>query len=122
MQAYSPALPVGYQRYYTSSLAAFKEIIKGEGWLGVMRGTYAACLRTAMGSSVSVHCFILLMRGVLMCGKVQVPSYVWTKTQLIQRGIMPADSFWTFLFSSSVSGFCVVRIITRSVPYDDTEY
>ncbi|KXN87115.1 Mitochondrial oxaloacetate transport protein [Leucoagaricus sp. SymC.cos] len=91
--AYSPALPVGTQRFYRNSVSAFSEIVKREGVLGLMRGTGAACLRTAMGSSV------------------QVPSYVWTKRQLAQHGILPADSFWIFLASSSVSGLFVVSIV-----------
>jgi solute carrier family 25, member 34/35 len=52
----------------------------------------AAVLRTAMGSSV------------------QLPTYNWTKNQLVKRGILPGDSVWTFLASSSVSGVCVVCV------------
>lgn len=53
----------------------------------------AAILRTAMGSSV------------------QLPTYNWTKNQLVRQGILPGDSVWTFLASSSVSGICVVCYI-----------
>lgn len=90
MQAYSPALPVGTQHYYKNALDAFKTIYKSEGLRGLVRGVDAAILRTAMGSSV------------------QLPTYNWTKKQLVDRGILPADSIWTFLASSSVSGLCVL--------------
>ncbi|ESK90474.1 oxaloacetate carrier [Moniliophthora roreri MCA 2997] len=86
MQAYSPALPVGTQHYYRNSIHALSSIIREEGLRGLLRGTSAAVLRTASGSSV------------------QVPSYVWAKGQFVKHGILPADSFWTFLASSSVSG------------------
>ncbi len=42
--------------------------------------------------------------------QAQVPTYVWAKRQFIERGILPADSFWTFLASSSVSGLVAVSI------------
>ncbi|KAF9025134.1 mitochondrial carrier [Hymenopellis radicata] len=86
MQAYSPALPVGTQHYYKNSVHALTLIVGEEGPRGLLRGVNAAILRTAAGSSV------------------QVPTYVWAKRQFIERGILPADSFWTFLASSSVSG------------------
>ena len=44
--------------------------------------------------------------------QVQLPSYNWTKNHLISNGILPADSVWTFLASSSVSGMCVVCIVS----------
>lgn len=40
--------------------------------------------------------------------QVQLPSYNFTKSQLAKHQILPADSTWTFLASSSVSGLCVV--------------
>lgn len=40
--------------------------------------------------------------------QVQLPSYNFTKHQLVKHNILPADSTWTFLASSSVSGLCVV--------------
>lgn len=43
-----------------------------------------------------------------MGSSVQLPTYNWTKNQLVTRGILPADSIWTYLASSSVSGVCVV--------------
>ena len=61
-QAYSPALPVGIQRYYQNSREALARIFKAEGSRGIFRGIDAATLRTSMGSSV------------------QVPGYHWTKT------------------------------------------
>lgn len=53
----------------------------------------AAILRTSMGSSV------------------QLPSYNWTKTQIVSRGILPADSTLAFLASSTISGICVVCLM-----------
>ena len=40
--------------------------------------------------------------------QVQLPSYNWTKNQLVSHGVLKADSVWTYLASSSVSGACVV--------------
>jgi solute carrier family 25 protein 34/35 len=92
MQAYSPALPVGAQHYYKSSWDALKTIYQRERFRGLVRGVDAAILRTSMGSSV------------------QLPTYNWTKNQLVSRGILPAGSIWTYLASSSVSGVCVVSL------------
>ncbi|KAL0581060.1 Mitochondrial oxaloacetate carrier protein [Marasmius crinis-equi] len=89
MQAYSPALPVGAQHHYKSSFDAFSTIFRAEGLRGLVRGIDAAILRTSMGSSV------------------QLPSYNFTKTQLVKHGILPEGSTWTFLASSTVSGACV---------------
>ncbi len=52
-QAYSPALPVGAQRHYKSSLDALTTIFRTEGFRGYFRGMDASILRTSMGSSVS---------------------------------------------------------------------
>lgn len=71
-----------------------------DGLRGFARGMDAAILRTSMGSSV------------------QLPSYNWTKNQLATRGILPADSTWTFLASSSVSGACVVGILICVAVYN----
>ncbi|KAH9982618.1 oxaloacetate carrier [Lactifluus volemus] len=90
MQAYSPALPVGTQHYYKSSWDALKTIYRRERFRGLVRGVDAAILRTSMGSSV------------------QLPTYNWTKNQLVSRGVLPAHSIWTYLASSSVSGVCVL--------------
>lgn len=49
-----------------------------------------AILRTSMGSSV------------------QLPTYNWTKNQLVSREILPSNSIWAYLASSAVSGVCVV--------------
>ncbi|OCH89720.1 mitochondrial carrier [Obba rivulosa] len=93
MQAYSPALPVGTQHHYKNAFDALATIWRTERFRGLVRGIDAAILRTSMGSSV------------------QLPSYNWTKNQLVSRGIMPADSIWTFLASSSVSGLCVLAMM-----------
>ncbi|KAF8921953.1 oxaloacetate carrier [Mucidula mucida] len=89
MQAYSPALPVGAQHYYKNAFHALSTIYKQEKLRGLVRGMDAAILRTSMGSSV------------------QLPSYNFTKNQLVTSGILPANSTWTFLLSSTVSGMCV---------------
>ncbi|KAF9245841.1 mitochondrial carrier domain-containing protein [Melanogaster broomeanus] len=93
MQAYSPSLPVGTQHHYKSSLHALSTIFRAEGFRGLVRGIDAAILRTAMGSSV------------------QLPTYNWTKSQLVTRDILPANSIWTYLASSSVSGVCVCIVM-----------
>jgi len=93
-QAYSPALPVGAQHHYKSSFDALRSIYTIDGARGLIRGIDAAILRTAAGSSV------------------QLPSYLWTKNQIVTRGWLPADSTWTFLASSTVSGACVVSVPT----------
>ncbi|KAF8665438.1 hypothetical protein AX16_000457 [Volvariella volvacea WC 439] len=93
MQAYSPALPVGAQHHYKSAFHALSTIFKAEGAKGLVRGIDAAILRTSMGSSV------------------QLPSYNFTKTQLVKHSILPADSMLTFLASSSVSGICVCLVM-----------
>ncbi|KAK0481761.1 mitochondrial carrier domain-containing protein [Armillaria novae-zelandiae] len=89
MQAYSPALPVGAQHYYKNSFDALSTIYRQEKFRGLVRGIDAAILRTSMGSSV------------------QLPSYNFTKNQLVKHGILPDNSTWTFLASSTVSGMCV---------------
>ncbi|KAJ6621063.1 oxaloacetate carrier [Mycena sp. CBHHK59/15] len=93
MQAYSPALPVGAQHYYKNSVDALSTIFRAEGLRGLVRGMDAAILRTSMGSSV------------------QLPSYNLAKNFLVDRGILPANSTWTFLASSSVSGVCVCLVM-----------
>ncbi|KAJ7269427.1 oxaloacetate carrier [Mycena haematopus] len=93
MQAYSPALPVGAQHYYKNSFHALSTIFRAEGPRGLIRGIDAAILRTSMGSSV------------------QLPSYNLTKNFLVSRDILPANSTWTFLASSAVSGVCVCLVM-----------
>ncbi|KAJ7070758.1 mitochondrial carrier domain-containing protein [Mycena amicta] len=93
MQAYSPSLPVGTQHHYKSSFHALSTIFRAEGPRGLIRGIDAAVLRTSMGSSV------------------QLPSYNLTKNFLSSRDILPANSPWTFLASSSVSGVCVCLVM-----------
>ncbi|KAH7881012.1 oxaloacetate carrier [Lentinula edodes] len=93
MQAYSPALPVGAQHYYKNSFDALSTIFRAERFRGLVRGIDAAILRTSMGSSV------------------QLPSYNFTKYQLVKRGILPDNSAWTFLASSFVSGACVCVVM-----------
>ncbi|KZP25279.1 oxaloacetate carrier [Athelia psychrophila] len=93
MQAYSPALPVGAQHHYKNSFDALRTIWRAEKFRGIVRGIDAAILRTSMGSSV------------------QLPSYNWTKNQIISNGWLPATSIWTYLASSSVSGVCVCIVM-----------
>ncbi|KAG6817923.1 hypothetical protein H0H87_012391 [Tephrocybe sp. NHM501043] len=87
--ATSGAVGVGAQHYYKNSFDALSTIFRAEQFRGLVRGIDAAILRTSMGSSV------------------QLPSYNFTKTQLVKNGILPADSTWTFLLSSTISGMCV---------------
>ncbi|KAF5323380.1 hypothetical protein D9611_005597 [Ephemerocybe angulata] len=93
MQAYSPALPIGTQHHYKSSFDALSTIFRKEGFRGLIRGVDAAILRTSMGSSV------------------QLPSYNLTKRTLVENGILPDNSTWTFLASSAVSGACVLVVM-----------
>jgi len=93
MQAYSPAFPVGTQHYYRNSFNALSTVWRTEGFRGLVRGIDAAILRTSMGSSV------------------QLPTYNWTKNQLVTNGILPDKSIWTYLASSSVSGICVCIVM-----------
>ncbi|CCM04472.1 uncharacterized protein FIBRA_06652 [Fibroporia radiculosa] len=88
--AYSSSLPVGTQRYYKNAFHALRSVYREEGLRGMIRGVDAAVLRTAMGSTV------------------QLPVYNWTKNHLIEHDLLPANSIWTFLASSSVSGMCVL--------------
>ncbi|PIL26433.1 transporter [Ganoderma sinense ZZ0214-1] len=91
MQAYSPALPVGAQRCYRHGWDALSTIVREEGAKGLLRGWDAAILRGGIG------------------GSVQLPSYIWSKTQLVRYGFDP-DGMWTFLASSSIAGviLCLV--------------
>ncbi|KAJ9108710.1 hypothetical protein QFC21_000030 [Naganishia friedmannii] len=91
MQAYSPALPVGAQHNYRSSIHALTSVVQNEGKLGLIRGVGSAMLRTAMGSSV------------------QLPSYNYAKRVLTTNGFTAENSYWTYLASSSFSGICVTR-------------
>jgi len=93
MQAYSPALPVGAQHYYKNAFDALATIFRAESFRGLVRGIDAAILRTSMGSSV------------------QLPSYNFTKNQLVKHDILQANSMLTFLASSSVSGICVCIVM-----------
>ncbi|KAF5331775.1 hypothetical protein D9758_018554 [Tetrapyrgos nigripes] len=93
MQAYSPALPVGTQHLHKNSIQALTVIIHQEGLCGLLRGMNAAVLRTSMGS-LSPRIY------------GQTP-----KKQFIDHGILPADSFWTFMASSSVSGLVALAVM-----------
>lgn len=108
LQAYSPALPVGAQHHYKSSFDALSTIFRAEGFRGLVRGIDAAILRTSMGSSVGTSICSRSMKYLLIEGQVQLPSYNFTKNQLVKRGILPDNSPLTFLASSAVSGACVV--------------
>jgi len=48
------------------------------------------------------------LSSIFICSQAQLPSYNFTKEKLVKNGILPADSLWTYLASSSVSGACVV--------------
>ncbi|KAI0351189.1 oxaloacetate carrier [Trametes cingulata] len=114
MQAYSPVLPVGAQRYYRQGWEALLTIVREEGFKGLLRGCDAAVLRGAIGGSASFRRLssrrTCPLTRLLRHTQVQIPSYVWTKNQLVSRGIARPDSLWTYLASSSVSGviLCLV--------------
>ncbi len=57
MQAYSPVLPVGAQRYYQHGWDALSTIVREEGAKGLLRGWDAAILRGAIGGSVCIVIF-----------------------------------------------------------------
>ncbi|KAG9018980.1 Mitochondrial oxaloacetate carrier protein [Tulasnella sp. 427] len=99
MQAYNPVLPVGTQHYYKNSGDALKSVWQAERWMGLIRGMDAAVIRTAMGSAV------------------QIPSYNWAKRTIVENGWGKADSTWTFLTSSAISGasVCIVMQPTDTV-------
>lgn len=108
MQAYSPHIPVGAQHYYKNSYDALRTILKSDGFFGLWRGVSTAILRTAMVSLFSLfHSRPSLMISGLKGSSVQLPSYNLSKYYLVSSAGMPADSFWTFLAASSVSGVCV---------------
>ncbi|PCH39040.1 oxaloacetate carrier [Wolfiporia cocos MD-104 SS10] len=89
MQAYSPVLPIGTQRYYKHAAHALSTIVLEEGPKGLMRGADAAMLRAAFA------------------GMVQVPSYIWAKGLLVRHGLGDPDSAATFVLSSALSGALV---------------
>ncbi|GFZ48008.1 Mitochondrial oxaloacetate transport protein [Saitozyma sp. JCM 24511] len=88
VKAYSPALPVGAQHKYRNSFDALRTILRSDGLRGLWRGSGAAMLRTASGSSV------------------QLPSYNATKNVLASWGWAP-NSYATYFTASAVSGVCV---------------
>lgn len=88
MQAYSPTLPVGTQRHYTSLLHALRSIYTQDGGLrGLFRGVPTAVVRTSMGTSF------------------QMPSYFWMKHQLQSSGF---NGFGVVVASSVFAGAVVV--------------
>ncbi|ORX40930.1 mitochondrial carrier domain-containing protein [Kockovaella imperatae] len=89
LQAYSPALPVGAQHYYRNSRHALSSIYREGGLKGLWRGVNTAILRTACGSAV------------------QLPSYNFGKTLLVQNG-WKDNSYGTYFVASAVSGLCVL--------------
>jgi hypothetical protein len=89
MQAYSPTLPVGTQRHYTSLMHALRSIYCHDGGLrGLFRGVPTAILRTSTGTSF------------------QMPSYFWMKHQLQSRGF---EGFGVVVASSVFAGTVVVN-------------
>jgi solute carrier family 25 protein 34/35 len=94
MQAFSPSLPVGTQRYYRSSIDAVRSIYVTDGFNGLFRGARAAMFRTSLGTSV------------------QMPTYFFTKGQLIKKGMLREDNPLTVVLSSAAAGAMVVRFAT----------
>lgn len=82
-----------------------------------MESTRRSCVHLWAHQCVPPH-FLEYRHSILTWFlKVQLPSYNFTKQQIVSRGILPADSTWTFLLSSSVSGACVVRTSTAVLYY-----
>lgn len=95
MQAYSPTLPVGTQRHYTSLLHALRSIYSQDGGLrALFRGVPTAVVRTSMGTSF------------------QMPSYFWMKRQLQSRGL---EGFGVVIASSVFAGAVVVSPICHLI-------
>jgi solute carrier family 25 protein 34/35 len=92
MQAFSPSLPVGTQRYYRSSIDAVRSIYVTDGFNGLFRGARAAMVRTSLGTSV------------------QMPTYFFTKGQLIKNGMLREDNPLAVVLSSAAAGAMVVRL------------
>lgn len=93
MQAYSPTLPVGTQRHYTSLFHALRSIYYQDGGLrALFRGVPTAVVRTSMGTSF------------------QMPSYFWMKRQLHSRGL---EGFGVVIASSVFAGAVVVSPICQ---------
>lgn len=89
-QAYSPVLPVGTQRRYYSAINALQSIYSEEGVKGLFRGVRAAMFRTSLGTSV------------------QMPTFFFVKSQLIENNILSASNPLTVLISSAAAGAMVV--------------
>ncbi|CAG7854280.1 Mitochondrial oxaloacetate transport protein [Serendipita indica DSM 11827] len=90
MQAYSPAFPVGAQRYYKSAWDALRSIYISDGFTGLFRGSSAAMFRTSLGTSV------------------QMPTYFFAKSRLVEYGILRAEAPLTVITSSAAAGGMVV--------------
>lgn len=97
MQAFSPALPVGTQRYYRSSLDALLSIYKTDGFRGLFRGAKTAMIRTPFGTSV------------------QMPTYFFAKGLIVDKGILGAENPFTVILSSAAAGAMVVGILLLQI-------
>ena len=80
MQAYSPVLPVGEQRYYRHAWDAFSTIVREEGMKGLLRGWDAAILRGAIGGSVRVA--VLHMRVCVYLTSPRFAAFAGTTPEL----------------------------------------
>lgn len=80
-------------------LFSFKNIIQTNGWTGLFKGADASMLRTGIGSSV------------------QLPSYTYFKTSMIQAGWFNGEENSSVLhFAAS---FCSgVVLVTMMNPFD----
>ncbi|RXW22660.1 hypothetical protein EST38_g3158 [Candolleomyces aberdarensis] len=105
----------GGVRVYNNSLDVFKKTFRNEGIRGLQRGLPPAYAYQILLNGSRLEGARGLVRGVdaailrtSMGSSVQLPSYNFTKRTLVSNGILPEDSTWTFLASSSVSGACVL--------------
>ena len=73
MQAYSPALPVGAQRYYRHGWHAVSTIVREEGLKGLLRGWDAAVLRGAIGGSVGIQYIFVRWISLIRSNRYNFP-------------------------------------------------
>ncbi|KAI8868301.1 mitochondrial carrier [Ramicandelaber brevisporus] len=90
LQAYSKAAPVGTQHEYRGMIHGLSEIWKSGGIRGLWRGSDAAMLRTAAGSSVQLASYDRIKREIMAL------NHPWF-----------GDNIQTHFAASMVSGFLV---------------
>lgn len=69
LQSHSDILAVGYQHRYKGMWDGLRSIYRNDGWRGIFGGTYAAMLRTGIGSSIQLSTYDK-MRQFLVSSKI----------------------------------------------------